>query len=155
VKRAKIDNEPTHLLNVDLDIVSTTPLEPLVQALGATVDVLHVGKWGRRYGARLEVAGSGHRANADRLINRFVVLVEALPRRPRLLWDRAQAREFNVGIEAATESPMFEWRIQPKTLDAVARVDGQVIVTVYAPERVPGVLRERVRKTRAGRPTKR
>jgi len=155
VKPARTDNEPTHVLNVDLDIVSKAPLERLVQAWGEKVDVLHVGKWGRHYGARLEVGGSGHKAHADRLISRLVALVEALPKSRRLLWDQAQSREFNVGIEAAIKSPIFEWRIQPKTLDAVARVDGRIIVTVYAPERRPGVARSRVFKEAVGRSTKR
>jgi len=131
--------ERTHLLNVDLDIVSRTPLESLVAAFGRKVDVLDVGKWGRRYGARLEVGGSGEGnegAEADRLIRRFVALVEALPKGTRRLWDGAQLREFSVGIEAAAKSPLWEWKIQPRTLEGVARVGARVSVTVYAPERI-------------------
>lgn len=131
------DEEGTHLLNVDLDIISDSPLDPLVDAFGNKVDVLHVGKWGRRYGARLEVGGSGYQDEANKLINRFISLVEALPKSPRRLWNEARAREFNVGIEAADESPLFEWRVQPKTLKGVMRVDGSIVVTVYAPVRLP------------------
>ena len=133
------DQERTHLLNVDLDIVSDSPLEPLVEAFGEKVDVLHVGKWGRRYGARLEVGGSGDQDDPNELINRFVTVVEALPKSRRKLWNQARSREFNVGIEAAARSPMFEWRVHPKTLAAVVRVDGRIVVTVYAPERMPTV----------------
>ncbi len=131
------DDECTQLLNVDLDIVSDLPLDPLVDAFGDRVDVLHVGKWGQRYGARLEVGGSGYQDEANKLIKRFVSLVESLPRNPRKLWDGARSREFNVGIEAANESPLFEWRVQPKTLEGVMRVRGSLIVTVYAPVRIP------------------
>ena len=67
-------------MNVDLEVISRTPLDPLVQAFGRKVDVLHVGPWGRRYGAHVEVAGSGYRGNADSLIRRLVTLVKALPR---------------------------------------------------------------------------
>jgi hypothetical protein len=97
----------------------------------------HVGKWGRRYGARLEVGGSGYQDDANKLINRFVGLVESLPRGPRKLWDGARSKEFNVGIEAANESPVFEWRVQPKTVEGVMRVNGSIVVTVYAPVRIP------------------
>jgi hypothetical protein len=130
------DDERTQLLNVDLDIVSDSSVEPLVNAFGDRVDVLHVGKWGRRYGARLEVGGSGYRDEANKLINRFVSLVESLPsaRRP---WNDARSREFNVGIEAAQESRLFEWRVQPRTLEGVMRVKGCIVVTVYAPVRIP------------------
>jgi hypothetical protein len=138
------DEEQTHLLNVDLDIVSRSPLDTLVQAFEGKVDVLHVGKLGRRYSARLEVGGSGYRAEANRLVRRFVALVEALPKGPRLLWDGAQLREFNVGIEAAARSPLWEWRIHPTTLEGVARVNGQIIITVYAPERLRRLAARRV-----------
>jgi hypothetical protein len=143
------DDERTELLNVDLDIVSDSPLEPLVEAFGDRVDVLHVGKWGRRYGARLEVGGSGYQDEANKLINRFVSLVESLPGSPRRLWDRARSREFNVGIEAANESPLFEWRVQPKTLEGVMRVNGSIVVTVYAPVRIPYLPQKKATTRRA------
>ena len=77
------EEEGTTFLNVDLEVISRTPLDPLVQAFGRKVDVLHVDQWGRRYGAQVEVAGSGYRGNADSLIRRLVTLVKALPRNAR------------------------------------------------------------------------
>ncbi len=135
--KSSSSDEETHVLNVDLDILSDAPLEPLVSALGERVDVLHVGRWGHRYAARLEVSGSGYRADANRLIKRLVALVESLPEDTRMLWDRARRREFNVGIEAAVRSPRFEWQIDPMVLEAVQRVEGRLVVTIYAPERLP------------------
>ena len=128
--------EGTTFLNVDLEVISRTPLDPLVQAFGRKIDVLHVGPRGRRYGAHVEVAGSGSRGNADSLMRRLVTLVEALPRNARRLWDTAQSREFNVGIEAAATSRMFELRLEPETLMAVAGVAGRIVISVYAPERL-------------------
>jgi hypothetical protein len=68
------------------------------------------------------VAGSGYRGNADSLLRRLVTLVKALPRNARRLWNTAQSREFNVGIEAAAKSRTFELRLEPETLMAVAGV---------------------------------
>ena len=130
------EEEGTTFLNVDLEVISRTPLGPFVQAFGRKVDVLHVGPWGRRYGAHVEVAGSGYRGNADSLIRRLVTLVKALPRNARRLWDTAQSREFNVGIEAAAKSRTFELRLEPETLMAVAGIAGRIVITVYAPERI-------------------
>ena len=129
------EEERTELLDVDLDIVSDSPLEPLVQAFGDDVDVLHVGKWGQSYGARLEVGGSGYQDEANELIDRFVSLVEALPNASRRLWDGARFREFNIGIQTAIESSSFECSIQPGTLEGVLRVHGTIVITVYAPVR--------------------
>jgi hypothetical protein len=136
VKELVVDDERTHFLNVDLEVFSRAPLDGLVAAFGEKVDVLHVGKWGRRYAAQFEVSGSGYQAQAERLIHRFVAMVRALPSSKRRLWNGAQSREFNLGIEATARSKVFELRLQPKTLEAIVSVDGTVVVTVYAPERV-------------------
>jgi hypothetical protein len=148
------DEEGTTFLNVDLEVISRTPLDPLVQAFGRKVDVLHVGPWGRRYGAHVEVAGSGYRGNADSLIRRLATLIKALPQSARRLWDTAQSREFNVGIEAAAKSRTFELRLERETLMAVAGVAGRIVITVYAPERMhePPTTPERKRVAQEGQP---
>jgi hypothetical protein len=148
------EEEGTTFLNVDLEVISRTPLDPLVQAFGRKVDVLHVGPWGRRYGAHVEVAGSGYRGNADSLIRRLATLIKALPQSARRLWDTAQSREFNVGIEAAAKSRTFELRLERETLMAVAGIAGRIVITVYAPERMhePPTTPERKRVAQEGQP---
>jgi len=136
VKEPVVDDEGTHFLNVDLEVFSRAPLDGLVAAFGKKVRVLHVGKWGRRYAAQLEVSGSGYQPHAERLIHRFVTMVRALPSSKRRFWNVAQSREFNLGIEATVGSKAFELKPQPKTLEAIVSVDGTVAVTVYAAERV-------------------
>jgi hypothetical protein len=130
------DFSETRFLNVDLDLLSNRPLDGLVQAFGGKVDVLHVGEWGRRYGARLEVRGSGRQKTAEPLIRRFTAMVKALPRSRRRLWDGALSRELNIGIEAAANVRAFELRLQPETLREIADVDARLAITVYAPARL-------------------
>jgi hypothetical protein len=125
--------EETTFLNVDLEVLARTPLDGLVAAFGKKVDVLYLGKWGRRYGAHVEVSGSGYQDSAERLIRRFVAMISALPKSKRTLWNGAQSREFNVGIEAAQKARPFELRLRRETLEAIASVDGQLVFTVYAP----------------------
>jgi hypothetical protein len=126
----------TQFLNVDLDVFSKVPLDPIADAFGERVLVLHVGRRGRRFGAHFELNSYTRNPQADRLIWRFVQLIRKLPRPARRLWNEADAREFNIGIEAAEKSPPFEMRLQPKTMAAVVSVHGRIVVTVYAPERV-------------------
>jgi hypothetical protein len=152
-KELVVDDEGTHFLNVDLEVFSRAPLDGLVAAFGEKVDVLHVGKWGQRYGAQLEVSGSGYQAQAERLIHRFVAMVRALPSSKRRLWDGAQSREFNLGIEATARSKVFELKLAPKTLKAIVSVGGTVVVTVYAPERV-AVSPKTVRRAKGTPPNK-
>jgi hypothetical protein len=123
----------TAFLNVDLDIWSRAPLDDLVTAFGQKVVVLHVGKEGRQYGAHLEVALSP--PDADRTIRRFVTLVDGLPRSTRKIWETAQVRQFNVGVQAGTSPHAYELRLQKATVEAAARIGAQLAFAVYAPDR--------------------
>jgi hypothetical protein len=128
------DDATTRFLNVDLDIWSRSPLEPLVRGFGEKVFALHIGKEGRgRHGAHLELAASGGQEQADKLIRDLVALVKKLPRSSRTLWNLAQAREFNLGIQAGSTPFSYELRLEPRTLRAVASVNARLTVTVYRP----------------------
>jgi hypothetical protein len=144
-ERPLADGEGTCFLSVDLDIFSRVPLDPIVQAFGKKVLVLHVGRWGHHYSANVELLDC-YRQNADRQIWRLVELVKKLPRSARRLWNDAEVKEFNIGIEAAVKSRLFELRLQPETLQAVASVDGRIVITVYAPVRLPSSPRSRLRR---------
>jgi hypothetical protein len=137
----------TRFLNVDLDIISKVPLDPIVEALGDRVFLLYAGRRGRKHGAHFELTGYSRQPQADRLIRRFVKCIEELPRSARRLWDTADVREFNIGIEATNRSPAFELRLRPATLTDVARVNGQIVITVYAPHRL---VRSMARKPKIG-----
>ena len=130
------EEDGTRFLDVDLEIFSNVPLDPIAEAFGEKVSVLYVGKTEHRYSAHFELVYDPRRKAPDRIIRGLVRLVERLPKQARRLWDRATAREFNIGIEAAGRSPALELRLQPQTLAAVAAVDGRIVVTVYAPERL-------------------
>jgi len=125
-----VESRATRFLNVDLDVWSSSPLDSLVAAFGRRVTVLHVGREGRRHGAHLELAAQIE--NPDRLLRRFVDLVNGLPRPARQAWNRARAREFNIGIQAAARPHSFELRLAPDTLTAVASVRARIAMTVYA-----------------------
>jgi hypothetical protein len=127
----------TRFLNVDLDIFSTVRLNKIVKAFGENVTVLYCGRWGDLFSAHVETFDSGWRANPTSVIRQLVALVKALPPAERKLWDQAKSREFNIGIEAASRSPLYELRLSPRTLREVNSVNGTIIFTVYAPEHVP------------------
>ncbi|HEY7476085.1 MAG TPA: hypothetical protein VH679_13795 [Vicinamibacterales bacterium] len=136
------DFHATTFLNVDLDIWSRQPLDPLVAAFGRRVVVLYCGKEGRRYGAHLELPPRGaSKQRADRLIRGFAGLVRALPARARALWNQARVRDFNIGIQAAAAPHSYELPVDAKTLRAAAGVNARIVVTVYAP--VPARTRPR------------
>ena len=123
------NEEATHFLNIDLDLWSASPLDPLVKAFGRKVLILHVGREGRQFSAHLELAISSD--NPDLLLRRFVALVERLPRPARALWNRARVREFNIGIQGAAQPHSFELHLKDATVRAVAGVNARIGMTVY------------------------
>ena len=134
-RNRSVDDSATRFLNVDLDIWSASPLDPVLQAFGRKVAVLYSDKEGRgRYVAHLELMHSGlPEDTADRLIHGFVRLIRKLPPRARAFWNRARRRDFNVGIQAASRPHSYELPVQPATLQAIASVNARLVVTVYAP----------------------
>ena len=91
--------------------------------------VLRLDREGRSYCAHLELAIDSKNPNV--LIRRFVRLVERLPRAARAVWNAAQSREFNIGIQAGAQPHSFGLRLDDETLRAIARVRGRAGITVY------------------------
>lgn len=150
-KRAPVDlePEPTHYANVDLDVYAGVPLDGFVQALGDEAFVLYVGGGRRRYEAHVELASSHMAMSADDTIVGLTRLIRSLPRVHRKVWESAQRREFNIGIEAGLEPHGFELRLQQRTLKAITDVRGVLVITVYAPDlpeaRLPVTRRRKTR----------
>ena len=124
--------EETAFLNVDLDIRSRAPLEPLAAAFGKQVGVHYVGPEGAGHGAHFDLADS-HQKGADTLLRDLVKLVRRLRGRPRKLWQEAETRDFNIGIQAGIRPHAYELGLAPETIRSVAGVGGRLVITVYAP----------------------
>ena len=147
-KRAPTDvePEPTHYVNVDLDVYSRVPLDGFVQALGDEAFVLFVGGGRRKFEAHLELASSHMAMSPDDTIVGLTRLIRGLPRVQRKVWNSAQRREFNIGIEAGLEPHGFELRLQQRTLKAITDVGGVLVITVYAPDLTEARPRQAVKK---------
>jgi len=120
----------TRFLNVDVDVWSRSDLRPLVAAFGRKILVHYVGKERGVSSAHFSLA-SAHGKTPDAIIRRLVVLIEALPRPARRLWNRAHRRDFNVGIQAGAEPHSHELAVNSATLALVAGVGGRIVVTTY------------------------
>lgn len=134
----------TTFLNVDLDIYSRSDLQPLLAALSQKTLVLHAGRYGRSHSAHLELARSPKTANEA--IRIFAGLISGLPKRERRLWDMATARDFNIGVQAATQPHSYEIRLAHDTVKTVSALKARIVVTVYGAE-VASTEKPRVRKT--------
>ena len=123
----------THFITVDLDVYSRTRLQRLAEAFGDKVIVLHEGRWGKRYLASFEL-GRSWQLSADQEIRRLVALVRALPPAAQSLWNGAQSRVFDIGVQAGMTPRSHALKLSPDTIAAVAGVRGRMTITTYAPE---------------------
>ncbi len=124
------DEEETHFLNVDVDVWSTTSLQPLVDALGKRVFVHYAGPEGKKQGAHFTLAKS-YGKDADALIRRLATLITELPPAARKLWDHAVSREFNVGVQGGLTPRSHEIAVDGETLKLLAKVRGRIVITIY------------------------
>jgi hypothetical protein len=131
--------ETTTFLNVDLDILSRSPLEPLVEALGKGVFVHHVGREGKQHGAHVSL--SSYDQSADSLMRAMARRVEKLAPVAKKLWNTAVSREFNVGIQAGLSPHCHEVQLTNETVRLVGRLGGHIRITTYAPATPPEVAR--------------
>ena len=61
----------------------------------------------------------------------LVALVRGLPPKGRALWNRAQRRDFNVGIQAASQPYSYELPLEVSTVRAAAAVNARIVFTIY------------------------
>jgi len=125
----------TRLLNVDLDLKSVAEPEPLIKALGRTVLCQRVGKVGRAHWIRLML--SRQPSSPTDAILGFAKLVTKLPDDPRAIWEKAQSKEFDIGIESGFEPFSAEWVLERRVIEVIAELGARLRITVYAPD-VPG-----------------
>jgi hypothetical protein len=129
-RATRAEDSATRFLNVDLDVFASVPLERLAVVLGARALVLHVGRHGRTYRAHFELRRQ--HASADRTIRELVALLRRLPRPSRALWNRADRRDFNIGIQGGRHPHSYEIGLQPATLQLISSVNARLVITVYA-----------------------
>jgi len=141
-------SDATEFLNVDVDVYSSADLTPLAIAMEADISVLFVGKVRGRHELHFEISESSHRlkatkspfrsnpcdGNVDRIIQKIVSLIETMPPPARKLWDGAKARKLNIGIQAGQQPHCVEYPIKPETLKRVAKLNANIVTTLYASE---------------------
>lgn len=119
----------TRFLNVDLELVATTELKPLLEHLaGATITLRNSsdGEWRIVW---LELADDPR--DADDAILHFARLIESLPPDARRLWNRCDDRCLNVGIQGGPVPHASAFRISANALGRLAAITARLEVTVY------------------------
>lgn len=115
-------------LNVDLDVYSSEDLAPLVAALEPNAYSLERPP-GR---ASFELSEPVSPTTPEPLILEFVRLVKGIPPQARALWDRAERRVFDIGIQSGRRPIQEGHHLGPDTLRAAAEIRAEVAFTIYS-----------------------
>jgi len=118
-------------LNVDVEVYSLRPLDPLAAALEEAAHILFVGKNGSRYLAAIELAGSGWQRTPDAIIMGLTQVIKALPEPARHLWNTASERRFDIGCDSPSGPRALALALKPTTVAAIAEVNGTIAITIY------------------------
>jgi len=136
VDKRTIRIEPiTEFLAVDLEIVSRSNLDRLIQALGMQDGVNRNEQVNQDHIVLLGLGMEAPSYEAEPYIN-FIIqaaaaLVEKLPKAARRLWDQAQTKTFDIGIQAGKQPRTFEVHIDTSTITALGRVGSGIQITIY------------------------
>jgi Protein of unknown function (DUF2442) len=127
-----VSNIVAQFINVDLDLKSSAPLSPLLNAWSDRVGRLYApDKDGRKHWLRLYL--TTQHPNPEKGILEFCRLVRRLRGPARTAWQKASSREFDIGIQAGLEPHAAEWVLSRKVINAVHDVGAHVRLTVYSP----------------------
>jgi hypothetical protein len=118
------------LLNVDLDVYSTEPLDVLADALAQKVDVHYVGREGRRFSLHCGLVLSPF-PPLDAAMRAWLKVLARLPKPAKAVWLRAQRRELNIGLRSQRQAAVDEMIVKPATLGEIARLGATIAVTLY------------------------
>jgi hypothetical protein len=128
-------------LNVDLEIESKQSLDILAQQFGDKVHLLYNDyRDDGTYLLSLEIY-SGDDHDPDSIVNAFCDLISNLSGRAKILWRKASARRFDIGIASGLRtnrnSKALRLVLAPKTLERISALSAEIVVTVYPLRSVP------------------
>lgn len=123
---------------VDVDVRSRRSLAPLLAVWPHAQTPGRVNqrapRWLVQSGLTAPTARYRTRDTADFRVNDLVRVIEALPKPARRCWDQATHRTFDIGIEGPAEPGRGAGiPVSQRTIEAVARVSGRIVITVYPP----------------------
>lgn len=121
---------PTHFLNLDLVLRSSSDLTPLAEHFGEHVLVLSNGEAEGTFLLALETSIAN--PSPEACIRHFLRLVDAMPPAQRAVWDHCSSRIFDFGFQAGCNASPQQLKIEPTVLGMLAERGVTVEVTLYA-----------------------
>lgn len=111
----------TKFLNVDLDVEASQGIRTLLNSLVPNVLIMN------ETSTRASVELSREVAGPDDAITGFIALIEALPAEARLIWDGAEKRRMNVGIQAGAKPYSAEFALSKECIASLQRIGAEIV----------------------------
>lgn len=124
------DSDATRFLNVDLELVATFDLAPLIEYFNLTTFTLRDSMDEGRRTVWMEL--SGDPKDTDDAILRYAMLVESMRSDIRQLWDECADRCLNVGIQSGLFPHASAFRISTAALAKLVAIAARLEITVYS-----------------------
>lgn len=121
----------TNFLNVDLDLRSDKPLDDFIAAWGDSVHIMHHGEAPEGWILTLEVGAQCLTIEAT--LREFLRCIQSLPPELATRFANLKGRTFDIGIQAGEQPTRWHGACSPATLTAIAALDAELVITVYAP----------------------
>jgi hypothetical protein len=122
----------TRFLNVNLELVATTDVQPLLAHLEASTIELRNSVDDGNQTVWLELDADP--SDPDEAIRGFAALIESLPDHLREQWAGCDDRCLNIGIERGLTPHASAFGISSETLVRIAGLTARLEITVYSPE---------------------
>ena len=120
----------TRFLNVDLELVTTVDLGPLLEYFNPTMFMLRDSMDEGRRTIWMEL--NADPKDTDDAIMRYAMVVESLPSGIRRIWDECEDRCLNVGIQSGLAPHASAFRISTAALTKLAAIAARIEITVYS-----------------------
>lgn len=124
------DSEATQFLNVDLELVATFDLTPLLEHFNSATFTLRDSVDDGRRTVWMELAPDPK--DTDDAILRYAMLIESLPGNLRRLWDGCEDRCLNVGIQSGLTPHASAFRISQAAITKLVALAARLEITVYS-----------------------
>jgi hypothetical protein len=119
----------TKFLNVDLEVVGTVDLDPLVEHLAGAAFVLRDDSEEGRRTLWFELEQS--EPTVDATLRRFLALLSTLSPQLSALWEACEDRCLNLGIQSGLAPHHSTYRLAAETLAGIAALSIRLEITVY------------------------
>jgi hypothetical protein len=123
-------SEATRFLNVDLEVVATFDMTPLLEHFNSTTFTLRDSVDDGQRTVWMELAPDPK--DTDDAIVRYAILVESLPSDIRRLWDECDDRCLNVGIQSGLSPHASAFQISTDAIAKLVAISARLEITVYS-----------------------